>query len=242
MTKVGTTVAPAETSAPPVRLPRRRGIELALIVLAVLLSVYGYCAVGLARNGTVPPGAAGYGAGLGVLALLAHCAVRLRAPCADPLLLPIGVLLNGLGLVLIYRLDLETPHDHAAPTQLVWSTLGMTLFTVVVLLLRDHRVLQRYAYVCVAAALVLLALPILFPAVNGARIWIRIAGFSIQPGEFAKVLLAVFFAAYLAANRTALAYSGRRIWWMRFPTGRVLGPIVTIWLLSVGVLVLERDL
>ncbi len=177
-----------------------------------------------------------------MLALVAHIAVRLRAPYADPLLLPIGVLLNGLGLVLIYRLDLETPGDRAAPTQLVWSTLGVTLFIVVVLALRDHRVLQRYAYVCVAAALALLTLPVFFPAVNGARIWIRIAGFSIQPGEFAKVLLAVFFAAYLAANRNALAYAGRRVWRLQLPTGRVLGPIVAIWLLSVGVLVLERDL
>ncbi|MGW1004487.1 FtsW/RodA/SpoVE family cell cycle protein [Streptomyces sp. NPDC002520] len=242
MTKPGTAVAATQAPARAVRLPRRRGVELALIVLAVLLSVYGYCAVGLARTGTVPPGAVGYGAGLGVLALVAHLAVRLRAPYADPLPLPIGVLLNGLGLVLIYRLDLETPGDRAAPTQLVWSTLGVGLFIVVVLLLRDHRVLQRYSYVCVVAALVLLLLPILFPAVNGARIWIRIAGFSIQPGEFAKVLLAVFFAAYLADNRNALAYAGRRLWGMQFPTGRVLGPIVAIWLLSVGVLVLERDL
>lgn len=241
MTNAGTTVT-ADLPTPAVRLPRRRGIELTLIVVAVLLSVYGYCAVGLAKSGTVPPGAAGYGAGLGVLALLAHIAVRLRAPYADPLLLPIGVLLNGLGLVLIYRLDLETPGDRAAPTQLVWSTLGVGLFTAVVLALRDHRVLQRYAYVCVAAALVLLTLPVLFPAVNGARIWIRIAGFSIQPGEFAKVLLAVFFAAYLAANRNALAYAGRRVWRLQLPTGRVLGPIVAIWLLSVGVLILERDL
>ncbi|MCD7439261.1 FtsW/RodA/SpoVE family cell cycle protein [Streptomyces lincolnensis] len=242
MTKAGTTVRTADPPTPAVRLPRRRGVELALIVLAVLLSVYGYCAVGFARNGTVPPGAAGYGAGLGVLALMAHLAVRWRAPYGDPLLLPIGVLLNGLGLVLIYRLDLETPGDRAAPTQLVWSTLGVTLFIVVVLLLRDHRVLQRYSYVCVVAALVLLTLPIFFPAVNGARIWIRIAGFSIQPGEFAKVLLAVFFAAYLAANRNALAYAGRRLWRLQLPTGRVLGPIVSIWLLSVGVLILERDL
>jgi cell division protein FtsW (lipid II flippase) len=242
MTKAGTTVAAAHAPAPAVRLPRRRGIELALIVLAVGLSVYGYCAVGLARTGRVPPGALGYGAGLGVLALLAHLAVRIRAPYADPLPLPIGVLLNGLGLVLIYRLDLETPGDRAAPAQLVWSTLGVGLFIAVVLVLRDHRTLQRYSYVCVVAALGLLLLPILFPAVNGARIWIRIAGFSIQPGEFAKVLLAVFFAAYLAANRNALAYTGRRVWRMQFPTGRVLGPIVTIWLLSVGVLVLERDL
>ncbi|MFJ8534703.1 FtsW/RodA/SpoVE family cell cycle protein [Streptomyces sp. NPDC093591] len=248
MTKAGTTgttLVAADAPAPAARLPRRRGIELSLIVVAVLLSVYGYCAVGLAKNGTVPPGAAGYGAGLGVLALVAHLAVRLRAPCADPLLLPIGVLLNGLGLVLIYRLDLETPGDHAAPAQLIWSTLGVALFIVVVLLLRDHRVLQRYSYVCVVAALVLLTLPIFFPSVNGARIWIRIAGFSIQPGEFAKVLLAVFFAAYLAANRSALAYTGRRVLGidrLQLPTGRVLGPIVAIWLLSVGVLVLERDL
>ncbi|MEV6182997.1 FtsW/RodA/SpoVE family cell cycle protein [Streptomyces sp. NPDC052016] len=231
-----------DAPTPAVHLPRRRGVELALILLAVLLSVYGYCAVGVARSGTVPPGAAGYGAGLGVLALLAHLAVRLRAPYADPLLLPIAVLLNGIGLVLIYRLDLETPGDRAAPTQLVWSTLGVALFIFVVAALRDHRVLQRYAYVSVVAALALLTLPVLFPSVNGARIWVRIAGFSIQPGEFAKVLLAVFFAAYLAANRTALAYAGRKIWWMQLPTGRVLGPIVAIWLLSVGVLVLERDL
>ncbi|MFF4537965.1 FtsW/RodA/SpoVE family cell cycle protein [Streptomyces aureus] len=240
----GTAVA-ADPAPPAERLPRRRGIELALIVLAVLLCVYGYCAVGLARHGTVPPGAAGYGAGLGVLALVAHVAVRLRAPYADPLLLPIAVLLNGLGLVLIYRLDLQTPDDRAAPIQLVWSTLGVAFFIVVVLCLRDHRVLQRYTYVSVVGALALLVLPILFPAVNGARIWIRIAGFSIQPGEFAKVLLAVFFAGYLAANRNALAYSGRQIWRFRrlqLPTGRVLGPIVAIWLLSVLVLVLERDL
>ncbi|MEU5627804.1 FtsW/RodA/SpoVE family cell cycle protein [Streptomyces tendae] len=241
-TGTGITVAQADTPAPVARLPRRRGIELALIVMAVLLSVFGYCNVGLAQQGVLPPGAAGYGAGLGVLALVAHLAVRLRAPYADPLLLPIGVLLNGLGLVLIYRLDLEAPGDRAAPTQLVWSTLGVALFIVVVLLLRDHRVLQRYAYVCVAAALALLTVPIFFPAVNGARIWIRIEGFSIQPGEFAKVLLAVFFAAYLAANRSALAYAGRRVWRLQLPTGRVLGPILAVWLVSVGVLVLERDL
>ena len=240
----GPTVA-ADPPTPAVRLPRRRGIEFTLIVMAVLLSVFGYCAVGYARHGTVPPGAAVYGAGLGVLALLAHLAVRLRAPYADPLLLPIAVLLNGLGLVLIYRLDLETPGDRAAPVQLIWSTLGVALFIAAVLFLRDHRVLQRYTYVSVVTALGLLVLPILFPAVNGARIWIRIAGFSIQPGEFAKVLLAVFFAGYLAANRNALAYAGRpvrRFKRLQLPTGRVLGPIVAIWLLSVVVLVLERDL
>ncbi|MGP3924716.1 FtsW/RodA/SpoVE family cell cycle protein [Streptomyces sp. 8N616] len=236
------TATTADAPPPALRLPRRRGVELALLTVAVLISVLGYLQVGLAQHGAVPGGAARYGAGLGVLALLAHLAVRFRAPCADPLLLPIAVLLNGLGLVLIYRLDLETPDDRAAPTQLVWSAVGVGLFTWVVTLLRDHRVLQRYAYVCVAAALGLLVMPIFFPAINGAKVWILVAGLSFQPGEFAKILLAVFFAAYLAANRHALAYTGRRLWKLQFPTGRVLGPIAAIWLASLGVLVLERDL
>jgi cell division protein FtsW (lipid II flippase) len=234
---------------PSPRRPRpaaRRGVELCLLVAAVGISVYGYAEVGLARSGAVPKDAAGYGAGLGVLALLAHLAVRARARYADPLLLPIAVLLNGLGLVLIYRLDLEPSlGPRAAPAQLVWSTAGVALFIVAVLALRDHRVLAGYAYVSVTAALALLVAPIAFPAVNGSRIWIRLAGFSLQPGEFAKVLLAVFFAGYLSANRAALAYTGRRMFGMRrlqLPTGRVLGPVLAVWLASVGVLVLERDL
>ncbi|MEU6158867.1 FtsW/RodA/SpoVE family cell cycle protein [Streptomyces sp. NPDC047130] len=218
---------------PPTAAPvSRRGAELALLVLAVFLSVCGYCAVGLARTGHVPPDAVRHGAGLGALALVAHVVVRWRAPRADPLPLPIAVLLNGLGLVLIHRLDLETPGDRAAPAQLVWSTLGVGLFLLVVHLLDDHRTLRRVTRACGIAALVLLVLPVLFPPVNGARIWIRLAGFSLQPAEFAKVLLVVFFAGHLAAHREALTGAGRR----------APGPVVAIWLLSVGVLVLERDL
>ncbi|CAM5507483.1 FtsW/RodA/SpoVE family cell cycle protein [Streptomyces violaceorubidus] len=114
------------------------------------------------------------------------------------------MLLNGLGLVLIYRLDLETPGDRAAPAQLAWFNAGCRAVHRGRPAAARHRVLQRYAYVCVAAALACSPCRF-FPAVNGARIWIRIEDFSIQPGEFAKVLLAVFFAAYLAANRSALA-------------------------------------
>ncbi|MFE6686011.1 FtsW/RodA/SpoVE family cell cycle protein [Streptomyces sp. NPDC057743] len=235
--------------------PKRRGVELALLVGAVLISFCGYLVVGLARAHAVPGGALRYAAGLGGLALLAHLAVRFGAPYADPLLLPTAVLLNGLGLVLIFRLDLETVHDHAAPAQLVWSTVGVALFIAVVAGLRDHRVLQRCAYGCAGLALALMVAPIFFPAVNGARIWIRVAGFSLQPAEFAKVLITVFFAAYLATNREALAHTGKGVWRLLLPAkgvpparttlrawGRVLGPVVAIWLVSVGVLVLERDL
>lgn len=238
------TASPAAETPPPRPLvPQRRGTELALLLGAVLISVCGYLAVGLATGHGVPSGAAHYGVGLGLLALLAHAAVRRCARYADPLLLPIALLLNGLGLVMIFRLDLETPGDRAAPTQLIWSAVGVALFTAAVVLLRDHRFLQRYAYLCAALALALMIAPIFFPAVNGARIWIRIAGFSFQPGEFAKVLITVFFAAYLATHRTALARTGRGTGALRrLPAGRVLGPVVTIWLASVVVLVLERDL
>ncbi|TXS56896.1 FtsW/RodA/SpoVE family cell cycle protein [Streptomyces sp. t39] len=237
------TAPTAEASPPEQRPARRRGVELSLLVCAVLVSVYGYACVGLARQGAVPPDAARYGAGLGALALVAHLAVRFRAPWADPLLLPVAVLLNGLGLVLIHRLDLETPRDIAAPTQLVWSALGVALCVATVIALGDHRALRRHARACVTAALLLLCAPILFPPVNGARIWIRIGELSLQPGEFAKVLLTVYFAAQLAAHREALTGAARRaLGAVRLPAGRAAGPVVGVWLTSMLVLVLERDL
>ncbi|WP_377269744.1 FtsW/RodA/SpoVE family cell cycle protein [Peterkaempfera sp. SMS 1(5)a] len=222
--------------------PTRRTTELVLLVGAVGVCVLGYINVGTAIDGAVPAGAGGYGAALGVLALLAHVTVRWRAPYADPLLLPIAVLLNGLGLVVIYRLDRATPGSEAAPTQLLWSAIGVALFIGVLLWVQDHKVLQRYAWISALAALVLLVLPVFFPAVYGAHIWITVGAFSIQPGEFAKVLLAVFFAAYLAVHRDALALTGRQIWRWQLPRGRVLGPVLVVWAVFVGVLVLETDL
>ncbi|MFJ2575415.1 FtsW/RodA/SpoVE family cell cycle protein [Kitasatospora aureofaciens] len=231
------------TAARPGRpVPTRRTTELVLVLAAVLLAVFGYIEVGVNVDGTVPADAAEYGAALGVLALAAHAVVRWRARYADPLLLPIAVLLNGIGLVVIYRLDRATAGRSAAPTQLLWSGLGVALFIAVVLMVRDHRRLRRYAYVGALAALVLLVLPIFFPPVYGARIWIVIGPLSFQPGEFAKILLAVFFAAYLAVHRDALALTGRRVWRWQLPRGRVFGPVLLIWAAFVGVLVLETDL
>ncbi|MFJ2866989.1 FtsW/RodA/SpoVE family cell cycle protein [Kitasatospora sp. NPDC087314] len=233
------TRAAARPSRP---VPTRRGTELALVLAAVLTAVFGYVEVGVNLDGKVPADAAQYGAALGVLALLAHAVVRWRARYADPLLLPIAVLLNGVGLVVIYRLDRASSGAGAASTQLLWSSLGVALFIAVVLLVRDHRRLQRYAYLGALVALVLLVLPIFFPPVYGSRIWIVIGPLSFQPGEFAKVLLAVFFAAYLAVHRDALALTGRRVWRWQLPRGRVLGPVLLIWAAFVGVLVLETDL
>ncbi|MFE9425168.1 FtsW/RodA/SpoVE family cell cycle protein [Kitasatospora sp. NPDC006697] len=241
---MATPAAVAASRPGPALRPRRTGrtTELLLVIGAVAIAVFGYVEVGVNIDGRPPADAARYGAALGGLALVAHLLVRWKARYADPLLLPLAVLLNGIGLVVIYRLDRATPHSSAAPTQLLWSTLGVGLFLLVTVLLRDHRRLSRYAYSGALVALVLLIVPIFFPAVYGSRIWITVGSFSIQPGEFAKILLVVFFAAYLGANGDALALTGRQIWKFRLPPGRVLGPVLLVWAAFVGVLVLETDL
>ncbi|MYS18804.1 cell division protein FtsW, lipid II flippase [Streptomyces sp. DvalAA-14] len=229
--------------------PNRRNTELALLVFAIVIPLFAYVNVGLAMNNAVPTSLLGYGVGLGVMAGGAHLLVRKYAPYADPLMLPIATLLNGLGLVLIWRLDQEptitTPQlgGPLAPKQLVWSAIGLALFVIVLIFLKDHRILQRYTYISMFAALVLLVLPVFFPPVYGARIWITIPGVgSLQPGEFAKVVITVFFAGYLMVKRDALALASRRFMGMYLPRGRDLGPILVIWAMSMLILVFETDL
>ena len=129
---------------------------------------------------------------------------------------------------------------------MVWTCVGLALFVAVLLVVRDHRALARYAYTLAAAGLVFLALPALLPGrfseVNGAKIWIRVAGFSIQPGEFAKLALMVFFAAYLVQKRDVLSLASRRVAGIDLPRGRDLGPVLVAWGLSLLVLVGEKDL
>jgi cell division protein FtsW (lipid II flippase) len=239
----------ANTTITPQNAPNRRNTELALLAFAVLLPILAYVNVGLAMDNRLPSGMLAYGAGMGALALVAHLAMRRFAPYADPLLLPLGTLLNGLGLVMIWRLDKAGKLLHgnfpAAANQLMWSALGIALFIGVIVVLKDHRILQRYTYISMALALVLLAAPAFFPARAedfGAKIWIRFGSFSIQPGEFAKIILTVFFAGYLMVKRDALALASRRFMGLYLPRGRDLGPIIVVWLLSILILVFETDL
>ncbi|MEV2192219.1 FtsW/RodA/SpoVE family cell cycle protein [Streptomyces phaeochromogenes] len=232
--------------------PSRRNTELALLVFAVVIAVFAYANVGLAMNDSVPPGLLSYGLGLGLLAGVGHLVVRKFAPYADPLLLPLATLLNGIGLAVVWRLDqsqrLQQSDNffEAAPRQLLNSALGVALFVVVLIFLKDHRVLQRYTYISMVAAVILLLLPLvpgLGVNVFGARIWIKIPGLgTIQPGEFAKIALAVFFAGYLMVKRDALALASRRFMGLYLPRGRDLGPIVVIWALSILILIFETDL
>jgi cell division protein FtsW (lipid II flippase) len=229
---------------------RRRGAELFLLLLALAVGVGAYAAVGVGVQGEVPPDIIGYGGWLAGLTIAAHIAVRLVAPYADPVLLPAVAALNGLGLAVIHRLDLayeEAGRDNHtfAAQQLTWMTVGVALFVLTLVLLRDHRVLTRFTYTSGLAAIVLLLLPMVpgvGKTINGAKIWIGVGPFSFQPGEVAKVLLVVAFAGYLVLHRDALALAGRRVLFIDLPRGRDLGPILVMWLVSLGILVFQKDL
>ncbi|MER6212661.1 FtsW/RodA/SpoVE family cell cycle protein [Streptomyces sp. NPDC048387] len=239
-----------------IEAPSRRNTELLLLAFAVVIPIFAYANVGLSIHGKLPPGMLAYGLGFAVLSGIAHLVVRRYAKYADPLLLPIATLLNGLGVVLIWRLDQSERlrnlakrsfggFTESAPRQMMYTGLAIALFAVVLLVLKDHRVLQRFTYISMAGALVLLILPVvpgLGADVFGAKIWISVGGFSIQPGEFAKIVIAIFFAGYLMVKRDALALASRRFMGLYLPRGRDLGPILMIWAMSLLVLVFENDL
>ncbi|RSS79064.1 FtsW/RodA/SpoVE family cell cycle protein [Streptomyces sp. WAC06614] len=225
----------------------RRRTEALLLLFVVAITVFGHASAGLAMNGVLPENLAGFAVSMTLLALVGHLGVRRFAAYADPLVLPLAMLLTGMGLVLLHRLDQGYLDRYGsapvAPGQLVWSVVGVGVCLGVVALLRDHRYLQRFIYLTMAVALVLLIAPAFFGAdTYGAKRWIIIGGMSLQPGEFVKIMIAVFFAGYLVVHRDTLALAGRKFLGMRLPPMRQLGPIITVWIVSLLVLVFERDL
>ena len=243
-----------------VSLPRgRRGSELAMLAFAIALMAFAWVAAGLGLSGEIPSGTLTYVGGFAVLMLCAHGAVRWLAPWADPLLVPLAAALNGLGIVFIYRLQesgrgsnpgylIGTLTTHAALYQLMWTALGIVSFAVVLFAVREPRTVQRYAYTLGTIGLVLLAIPAALPASHSAapgtttKIWIIFGGFSIQPGEFARILLAVFFAAYLVGKRDVLSLAGRRFLGLDLPRARDLGPVLVVWAVSLLILMAESDI
>ena len=260
MSSVATSENPAVGGMPdsPVPLPRgRRRTELAMLVFAVALVAFAYANVGFGLKGKLPPGMAEYLLGFIVLLAIAHLAVRKLAPWADPLLLPLAAALNGLGIVMIYRLQesgrngnpgqaITTLSSSAATLQIVYTAIGIGCFVAVLALVREPRVLQRYTYTLGALGIILLALPALLPAsiseVQGAKIQISLGGFTIQPEEFAKLALAISFAGYLVAKRDVLSLAGRRVLGIDLPRGRDLGPVLIVWGVSLLLLVFESDI
>ncbi|MGH2710661.1 MAG: FtsW/RodA/SpoVE family cell cycle protein [Actinomycetota bacterium] len=218
----------------------RRNAELALLILANVIAVGAYALVGLGLDGTIPVDLTGYGLILAAAYLAAHVVVRRLAPAADPVFLPTAVLLTGLGFAAIYRLNPDI-----AGAQTLWLLLGIALFALTLVVIRDHRQLDQYTYTIGLLGLLMLLLPLapgIGRTVRGARLWVGIGPLQFQPAEIGKVLLVIFLASYLNARKELLAVATRRIGPIALPEPRHLAPLLVAWGVSLVVLFLEKDL
>lgn len=238
-----------------VRRPRR-GAEVWLLVLAMLVVLTYSAAVEAGLMERITPDFWVPVAILFAIFFSVHIAIRFLAPYADPVLLPAVALINGLGVAFLRRLDLaaaspETRENLSifagdAIRQIQWTAAAAVGAVLLLAFIRDHRLLSRYAYTLGLIGIVLVAIPAVLPEayseINGAKLWILIGGFSIQPGEFAKLALLSFFAYYLVTKREVLSLASRRFLGIDFPRPRDLGPVLVIWGLSLLILIFEKDL
>ena len=232
-----------------IKMPQKlRNIELGLLLGALGLSAFALALVQWGALGTLDWTLLTYGAGLAGLTLGLHLVLRVMARDADPFIVPIATMLNGLGLTMIHRLDLaagSTGWEAAGVRQMAWTAVALVIAIAVLLVVRNYRILLRYRYLAMLSGAVLLTMP-LWPGigrtVNGATIWVDIASMTFQPGEVAKIALAIFFAGYLMTARESLRSLGTTFMGVRWPRIRDLGPLLIIWVLAMGVLVFQRDL
>ncbi len=217
-----------------------RGTQLALTILAVILSVGAYVLVVLGKTGKAPPDIVAFVAAMSAAFLIAHFVVVRLAPGADPVLLPTAAVLSGLGYAMIYRLDPGRAGD-----QFGWLMLGLGLFVLTLFVIRDHRVLDGYTYTIGLAGVAFLLLPVapgIGRTINGARLWVGVGPLVFEPAEISKVLLVIFLASFLNAKKELLAMATRRIGPLHFPELRYMGPLLVAWAISLAVLFLEKDL
>jgi cell division protein FtsW (lipid II flippase) len=228
---------------------RARNLELFLLVIACGICAGAMVLVQLGTKGRLfDQSVLWVGGGILGLALVMHVVLRVVAKNADPFILPIALVLNGIGIAEIYRIDVHnglSGWDAIGVKQIVWTMLAMVLAIITLVAVRNHRFLQRYRYIFMALTIVLLLLPML-PGIGnnigGARVWIKIGPFSFQPGELAKITMALFFAGYLVTARDSLSIVGKKFLGMTFPRARDLGPILVMWGAAMAVLVFQRDL
>ena len=227
------------------RLLRRES----LLLLAFAIGALAFWQMIMRVAGTVPPRYAIAGGIDLVLALVLSLVLDARLPRSAEAVLPIVMLLSEIGITEITRIDYEQTKNGAPSDigirQMIWLAIALTLSIALVTLLRDYRRLRRVSYVFMVFGLVFLLSPMipgLGQDINGAQAWIRIGSFSCQPSEFAKLFLAIFFAAYLFDQRDRLAVGGRRFLGIRWPRFRDFGPLAVVWVLSMGILVIQHDL
>lgn len=231
-----------------IRVPQtQRNRELALLVFAFAINGSAVALVQLGAIGAIDWTFLVYCGGLTALVVALHIVLRLRARDADPFVVPIATLLTGLGLAMIYRIDIAWDRhgwEAFSTRQLAWAAIAIVGAVTVVLLLRNYRVLFRYTYIFGFAGIGLLILPII-PGLGtdaNADVWVSLGFFSFQPGELAKIALGIFFAGYLVRTRESLTSVGTRFLGMTWPRARELGPLLVLWLISLGIIVMQRDL
>ena len=232
-----------------VRMPQKlRNLELGLLLIALGLSALALALVQWGARGTLDWSLLTYAAGLAGLTLGLHFVLRLVARDADPFVVPIATMLNGLGIAMIHRLDIaagSSGWDAAGVRQIAWTAVALTIAIGVLLIVKNYRVLLRYRYLAMLAGVILLTMP-LWPVigrtVNGATLWVEIGSMTFQPGEIAKIALAVFFAGYLMTARESLQKVGTTFAGIRWPRVRDLGPLLIVWVVAMAVLVFQRDL
>jgi cell division protein FtsW (lipid II flippase) len=230
-------------------VPRsRRNVEAVLLLLAFTVAVGANFVAGLEREEPFNDYFWRQASTLVGMGILVHLILRIRAKYADPVILPIVIALNGIGLAMIHRLDLPRMENPdfvpVAPQQLTWTAVAIVAASVLLIFLRDHRILRRFTYISLIVSAVLLLLPLtpIGLPINGARIWINVGFGTFQPGEVAKITLAIFFAGYLSTNRDLILLAGKKLGPLQLPRFKDLAPMVAAWLVSIGVLVLQRDL
>lgn len=224
----------------------RRNHELVLLTFAGAVTAGAYALASLGRTATMPADLLPFFGFVMALLVVAHLVLRWRAPYADPTILPIVALLNGLGYVFIVRLANDIDDAASLPgQQATWTAVGILAFTLVLVFVPRAKVLDKYRYLAAIAGIGLLLLP-LIPGigrtVNGARIWVSVGPISFQPGEFAKIALAIFLASYLAEKREILQRTRWKIGKLYVPELKHLAPVLAAWGASLMVMVFERDL
>jgi cell division protein FtsW (lipid II flippase) len=231
-----------------IRVPAtQRNRELGLLLFAIVVYGAALVLVQLGVKGTVESGFLTLAAIPAVLALIMHVVLRLRARDADPFVLPIATVLTGIGIAMIYRIDLAVRLDGWDATsnrQIAWAAIALVAALAVVIFVRNYRVLFRYTYLSGLIGILLLLLPFVpgLGTEQNADVWVSLGFVSFQPGELAKICLAIFFAGYLVRTRESLTSTGTRFLFMTWPRARELGPLLIIWLVSLGIIVLQRDL
>lgn len=218
---------------------RRRNTELGLLLLVVAITASAYVLASLGLDSEVPAGIGSFlVAVLGIL-LLTNLVTRRLVPQADPLLLPVAGLLNGIGFVTITRID-----EDLAGLQATWTLVGIGVFTGTLLVVRRTRMLSAYRWTLGLAGLALLLLPFspIGQEINGARIWVGLGPLNFQPGEFAKIALAIFFAAYLVEKRELLSMGSWGVGRLRLPDPKHLGPVLIAWAVSLSIMTYQTDL